>query len=338
MTNELQHDEWQPAAVALAASGELAERARQIVARLAECDLCPHDCRSNRLNGKLGRCRTGALAHVASVCDHHGEEPVLSGERGAGTVFFAGCNLRCVYCQNQQISRQTAGQYPAYTAGQLADAFLQLQALGCHNLDLVSPTHVVAQVVEALARAIPRGLRLPVVYNTNAFETLSTLALLDGIVDIYLPDLKYADDESGRQFSGASGYPDIAIAAIREMYRQVGDLQLDNDGIARRGVIVRHLVLPNRLAGTREALRRLAEEVSPTITVSLMAQYYPTELAAGIPALSRTLTAEEYDEALDAFEEAGLENGWQQELAYAPGTYRPDFRDAHPFEAERKCK
>ncbi|MHB9023342.1 MAG: radical SAM protein [Armatimonadota bacterium] len=313
----------------------MTERALALRARLAACDLCPHQCGCNRLAGEVGRCCTGALAQVASVCDHHGEEPVLSGWGGAGTVFFAGCNLRCVYCQNHQISRQTGGQYPAYTAEELADAFLRLQGLGCHNLDLVSPTHVAAQVVEALALAIPRGLRLPVVYNSNAYESLTTLALLDGIVDIYLPDLKYADDDPARRFSGAPGYPDIAIAAIREMYRQAGDLEIDDDGIARRGVIVRHLVLPHRLAGTREALRRLAEEVSPTVTVSLMAQYYPTAEAAGIPALARTLTAEEYDEALVAFEDAGLENGWQQEPAYAPGTYRPDFREDHPFETDR---
>ncbi|HEY3376101.1 MAG TPA: radical SAM protein [Armatimonadota bacterium] len=268
---------------------------------------------------------------MASICDHHGEEPVLSGTRGAGTVFVAGCNLRCVYCQNHQISQTALDAYPAYTSEELAAGFLQLQRQGCHNLDWVSPSHVVPQLVEALALAIEQGCRLPVVYNSNGYDQLSTLALLDGVIDIYLPDLKYADAGTAQRLSAAPGYPDIAIAAIREMYRQVGALSLDAAGIARRGVVVRHLVLPHNLAGSRDALRRLAEEVSQEITVSLMAQYYPTHRAAEIPELSRTITAAEYDEALDAFAEAGLENGWAQELHDAPESYRPDFQEEHPF-------
>jgi len=322
-----------PVAVRLAASGELSARVEALRARLAACDLCPHACGVDRLTGEVGRCRTGALAHIASVCDHHGEEPVLSGAGGAGTVFVAGCNLRCVYCQNHQISQQAISAFPVYTPEQLADAFLDLQARGCRNLDWVSPTHVVPQLVEALALAIPRGLRLPVVYNSNGYDSIDTLRLLDGIIDIYLPDLKYTDASPATRFSGVPGYPDIALTAIREMYRQVGDLELDAEDIARRGVIVRHLVLPNNLAGTREALRRLAEEVSPTITVSLMAQYYPTHRAERVPELARTITAEEYEDALDAFADAGLENGWAQELDEAPESYRPDFDVEHPFSA-----
>ncbi|MHB9131067.1 MAG: radical SAM protein [Armatimonadota bacterium] len=323
----------QPVAVALSATGELAQRARALSARLMCCDLCPHNCRVNRPAGELGRCRTGALAHIASICDHHGEEPVLSGSGGAGTVFFAGCNLSCDYCQNYQISQGSLQEYPHYTPEELAEALLSLQQRGCHNIDLVSPTHMVAQIVEALALAIPRGLRLPIVYNSNGYDSLDTLALLDGIVDIYLPDLKYADDEPARRFSQAPGYPEVALGAIKEMYRQAGDLVLDTNDLAQRGVIVRHLVLPHNLAGTREVLCRLAEEVSPTITVSLMAQYYPTHRAMGIPELSRTITAGEYDDALDAFADAGLENGWAQALHEAPDTYRPDFTEDHPFES-----
>jgi putative pyruvate formate lyase activating enzyme len=280
----------------------------------------------------LGRCRSGALARIASLCDHHGEEPALSGSCGAGTVFAAGCNLRCLYCQNHQISQGDPLAYPEYTAEDLGHAYLRLQHLGCHNLDWVSPTHMLPPLVQALDIAIDLGLRLPVVYNTNGYDRVDVLHLLDGVVDIYLPDLKYADAATAERLSGAPGYPNIAVVAIREMYRQVGDLTLDEAGVARRGVIVRHLVLPHSLAGTREALRRLAEEVSPTITVSLMAQYYPTHQAATCPELARTITAGEYDDALDAFAEAGLENGWEQEVRDAPDTYRPDFDEDHPFE------
>jgi putative pyruvate formate lyase activating enzyme len=312
---------------------ELAERAHALQAQLVACTLCPHHCGVNRLAGEVGVCRVGAEARIASLCDHHGEEPAISGTRGSGTVFAAGCNLRCVYCQNHQISQGRLADAPVYTAAELADGYLRLQGLGVHNLNWVSPSHVVPQLVAALAFAVPRGYRLPIVYNSNGYDDLTTLALLEGIVDVYLPDLKYADARVGQQLSGVAEYPDAAIAAIAAMYRQVGDLALDDDGVAQRGVIVRHLVLPHGLAGSRTALRRLAEEVSPTITVSLMAQYYPAYHATGVPQLARRITAAEYEEALDAFAEAGLENGWAQDVEDAPETYRPDFRgDEHPFE------
>ena len=319
-----------PGATTLPA-GELLRRAELLRARLAVCDLCPQLCGINRLAGATGRCGTGAQARIASICDHHGEEPVISGTRGSGTVFLAGCSLRCVYCQNCQISQGGPDAYPGYTAEALAAAFLALQGRGCHNVNWVSPTHVTAQLVEALALAIPRGFSLPIVYNSHGYDSLSVLALLDGIVDIYLPDLKYADAETALRLSGAPDYPDSAIAAIREMYRQVGPLLLDEHDLARRGLIVRHLVLPNNLSGTRAALRRLADEVSPEVTVSLMAQYYPTHHAGSQPELARTITDAEYEEALDAFLEAGLENGWAQEPQQAPDSYRPDFQEEHPF-------
>jgi len=315
---------------------DLHERVRALRERLGACDLCPHACGANRLAGETGRCRTGAPARIASACDHHGEEPAISGRHGSGTVFVAGCNLRCVFCQNSEISQGDLTQYPEQTAEEIADTFLRLQRLGCHNLNWVSPTHVVPQLVEALAIAVERGLRLPVVYNSNGYDSLSAVQLLDGIVDIYLPDLKYADGATAERLSGAPGYPDTAIAAIREMYRQAGDLALDENDVARRGVVVRHLVLPGNLAGSRVILRRLAEEVSPTITVSLMAQYYPAHRASSVPELARTITVEEYEEALDAFAAADLENGWAQEVRTAPHYYRPDFREDHPFENQRK--
>jgi putative pyruvate formate lyase activating enzyme len=311
---------------------ELKERVRLLLERLAACDLCPHACGVNRLAGEVGRCRAGARARIASACDHHGEEPAISGRGGSGTVFAAGCNLRCVFCQNAQISQGDLAQYPEQTAAEIADTFLRLQRLGCHNLNWVSPTHVAPQLVEALAVAVELGLRLPVVYNSNGYDSVTVLRSLDGIVDIYLPDLKYADAAVAERLSGAPGYPDAAIAAIREMYRQAGNLELDENDVARRGVIVRHLVLPGGLAGSRAILRRLAEEVSPTVTVSLMAQYYPAHRAGAVPELSRTITVEEYEDALDAFAAAGLENGWAQEVRAAPEYYRPDFRAEHPFE------
>ncbi|OPZ82244.1 MAG: Radical SAM superfamily protein [bacterium ADurb.Bin429] len=311
---------------------DLPARADALRARLAVCDLCPHACGVNRLAGETGLCRIGARARIASICDHHGEEPAISGTRGSGTIFTAGCNLRCVFCQNHQISQGQLTDFVEYTAERLADAYLRLQAMGCHNVNWVTPTHVLPQLVEALAVAVARGFRLPVVYNTNGYDSVEALRLLDGVVDIYLPDMKYADADIARRLSGAPEYPDHAIAAIREMYRQVDPLVLDDDGVAVSGVIARHLVLPNGLAGSREALRRLAQEVSPLLTVSLMAQYYPAHRAMRMEEVARPLTVAEYDDALDAFDAAGLEEGWMQELQ-AEATYRPDFEDeGHPFE------
>lgn len=321
----------QPPVGQLATADKLREQAHMLWQRLATCDICPHQCGVNRLQGEIGRCGVGRLARVASFCDHHGEEPVLSGTRGAGTVFLAGCNLHCVYCQNHQISQPEMQTAPEYSCEALAEVYLALQQQGCHNLAWVSPTHLVPQLVDALLIAMQHGFQLPVVYNTNGYDQVDTLHLLRGMIEIYLPDLKYADPTVAMQLSGAPNYPDVAMLAIQEMYRQVGNLTLDDNGLARQGVIVRHLVLPNGLAGTRAILQRLADEVSPTITVSLMAQYYPTHHAKIMSLLQRTITVAEYDEALEAFTEAGLENGWAQELQSAPENYQPDFNETHPF-------
>ncbi len=314
----------------------LQEIADILTARLRKCDICPHCCGVNRLLGQVGRCAADAECRVASWCDHHGEEPAISGSKGSGTIFAAGCNLKCVFCQNYQISQTGINSYPAYSADKLADVMLQLQSKGCHNINLVSPTHVVPQLASALALAVRDGLDIPVVYNSNGYDRADVIKLLDSFIDIYLPDLKYADAEIAADLSGAPGYPDIAIAAIKEMYRQKGELAIDDNGVAVSGVIVRHLVLPGNLAGSREILARLATEVSPNITVSIMAQYYPTHHAGEYKQypLQRTITADEYEEAIDAFADAGLENGWAQELSEAPGNYQPDFdKEDHPFES-----
>lgn len=324
----------EPGYLVLYRSGELARRAEALEARLAECDICPRECGTNRLAGKLGFCHSGRSPIVAAVCAHHGEEPALSGTRGSGAIFFGNCNMRCAYCQNHQISQDRRAQRSKETdVHTLARHMLYLQnELKCHNINLVSPSHFVPQIMRAVLEAVPLGLRLPLVYNTGGYDSLKTLKLLDGIIDIYLPDLRYASDKWARKFSRARDYAAHNRAAIKEMYRQVGDLVVDEDGVAVRGMIVRHLILPNGIAGSRESLTWLAREVSPTIAVSIMSQYYPAHRAKEVPLLSRTITKAEYAEVVDLVDSLGLENGWLQEMG-AEETYQPDFtRDGHPFE------
>ncbi|MFA5316135.1 MAG: radical SAM protein [Dehalococcoidales bacterium] len=318
--------------LALYRSGELERRLKRLESRLVACDLCPRECRVNRLESEPGFCRAGYLPSVASVCAHHGEEPVLSGTRGSGTVFFSGCNMRCLYCQNHQISQGRASlKNGEMDFDSLAEKLFRLQEEGCHNINFVSPTHFVPQMVRAVLTAVPLGLRLPLVYNSGGYDSVSTLKELDGIIDIYLPDLRYAEEVTARKLSQAPDYPVRARAAIKEMFRQVGDLKVDENGIAVRGLVVRHLVLPNGLAGSRESLEWLAREVSPTVTVSLMSQYRPAHRAFGYPLLSRQISLEEYHEATGCLEEFGITNGWVQEMS-SPESYWPDFeRDGSPF-------
>ncbi len=321
-----------PSYLNLLETGELDRRVERLLELLNSCVACPRNCRVKRLGGMRAICETGRWAEVASWCDHHGEEPCISGTRGSGTVFFAHCNLSCLYCQNHEISQEWPAGQGAKTAEELADIYLDLQERGVHNLNWVSPSHVAPQAVEALALAARRGLRLPVVYNSNGYDSVATLRLLDGIADIYLPDLKYGDGPTANELSKAVGYVPNAQAAIQEMWRQVGPLQLDDDGVARRGLLVRHLVLPNGLSQTGEVLRFLAREVSPQVAVSLMAQFHPSHQAAGHPLLQRTVSAGEYARALRGFEAAGLSEGYLQELD-AHEHYLPDFsRNGHPFE------
>ena len=324
---------FEPGYIALYRSGELKSRTEALEARLISCDICPRECCVNRLEGERGFCNSGYLPLVATVCSHLGEEPAVSGTRGSGTVFFGNCNLRCVYCQNHQISQPRKKQaFTELDCRALAERLIYLQEeLGCHNINFVSPSHFVPQLVRTVLEAVPLGLHLPLVYNTSSYDSLTSLKELDGIIDIYLADLRYASDKWARKYSRAVDYTGHARTAIREMYRQVGELVVDEDGLARKGLIVRHLVLPNGLAGSEDSLTWLVDEVSPMVTVSIMSQYYPAHRALRIPALSRRITAAEYSEVIGLVERLGLENGWVQEMG-SSDSYLPDFaRDGHPF-------
>jgi putative pyruvate formate lyase activating enzyme len=326
--------EYLPSYIALYESGELARRAERLESRLAACDICPRQCAADRLNDKTGSCHSGYLPVVASYCDHHGEEPVLSGTRGSGTIFFGNCNLRCVYCQNYQISQDWRHQNKNRIGfDRLAEIMIHLQDdLKCHNINLVSPSHFVPQIVKALNIAIPAGLKIPLVYNTNSYDSLDTLRELDDIIDIYLPDLKYASDKLARKYSRARHYVENARSTIKEMYRQVGNLQTDENDIALRGLIIRHLILPDDIAGSGKSLEWLADEVSINVAVSLMSQYSPQNKASKIKALSRPISPDEYNNVLEIYERLGFENGWVQQLESAHN-YLPDFfNSSHPFE------
>ena len=323
----------EPGYIALYHSGELERRARRLEARLASCDICPRECRVNRLEGETGFCHSSRLPIVSSFCAHQGEEPVLSGSRGSGTIFFGNCNLRCVYCQNYQSSQDWEKQRSKEVDfSTLAEDMLYLQdELGCHNINLISPSHFVPQIARALTEAVPMGLKLPLVYNTNSYDSIKTLEELDGIISIYLPDLKYASDVYASQLSEAPDYVARSRQAIKEMYRQVGGLVVDKSGLAQRGLIVRHLILPNGLSGSRESLTWLAKEVSSRVTISAMSQYHPIHRAHQFPLLSRSISPSEYQEVLKVMEELGLEKGWTQKMD-AQEDYLPDFeREGHPF-------
>lgn len=293
-------------------SGALLSRVKAAYERLQSCDLCPHDCGVNRLKNETGICGAGLQPKVASANIHRGEEPPISGTRGSGTIFFSGCSLSCRFCQNFPISQFRNGE--ELTTRELADRMLQLQKRRVHNINFVTPTHYLPQILAALWLSIQDGFNLPVVWNSSGYEKVDCLELLDGVVAIYLPDMKYAEDEPARAISSAPGYCDVNRAAVREMLSQVGQLQLDQDGIAERGLIIRHLVLPERQAGSCVTLRWIADNLGQETHIALMSQYFPAHVAAGISGLDRALTPEEYDEAVEALEEAGLENGWVQEL------------------------
>jgi putative pyruvate formate lyase activating enzyme len=294
-----------PAYLALFATGALADRSAEARRHLGACDLCAHDCRVDRLHSIAGAvCRTGSRATLSAWGPHHGEEGPISGRRGSGTIFFSGCNLRCVYCQNWEISQ--AGQGSEASAEELAATMLSLQRQGCHNINLVSPSHVVAQILEALVMACGKGLRLPLVYNTGGYDSMAALALLDGVIDIYMPDLKYGDSRVARRYSKVRDYVAVNQAAIREMHRQVGDLVVDAEGVARRGLLVRHLVLPEGLAGTEAVLRFVADEISRATYVNIMAQYRPCYRAAEFAGIDRRPTAAEFAEALRRAADLGL--------------------------------
>lgn len=285
---------------------ELRVRASSAYARMEHCDLCARRCDVDRMNGDLGVCKTGLQAMVSSYGPHMGEEDPLRGWKGSGTIFFARCNLRCQFCQNHDISQTDAGD--EVTSQELARIMLALQAMGCHNINLVSPSHVVAQILAALPLAVQGGLHSPLVYNSGGYDSLETLKLLDGIMDIYMPDMKFANGGHAKKYSRAGNYPQVNRAAVREMYRQVGDLQLDEDGLATRGLLVRHLVLPRNLAGTQQIVNFLSDEISKTTYLNLMAQYHPAYNANRYPELNRRITSSEYNAAVRMAKEAGLTN------------------------------
>jgi len=285
-------------------SGKLAERVEAARALLKNCRLCPRHCGINRPADEMGKCHTGKLAVVSSYGPHFGEEAPLVGKHGSGTIFFTNCNLKCLFCQNYSISQ--IGDGTEVSDEELAGMMLALQSRGCHNINLVSPTHVVPQILQGLEIAINLGLRLPLVYNSGGYDSVETLEILDGIIDIYMPDTKYSDEKIAEELSGIKNYPAINQAALREMHRQVGDLQIDEDGIAIRGLLIRHLVLPHGLAGTKEIMKFIAEDLSLNSYVNVMAQYHPRHKAFQIPQLARPLSKQEFLEAIELAERAGL--------------------------------
>ncbi len=287
-------------------SGELHRRVEQALAGLENCRVCPWDCEIDRLADKKKVCRTGRYARVSSHFPHFGEEDCLRGWNGSGTIFFAWCNLRCVFCQNYDISQQEAGTEVG--PEQLAEMMLELQEMGCHNINLVTPEHVVPQILEALPFAIEGGLNLPIVYNTSAFDSLDSLHHMEGVVDVYMPDFKYWREDQAKRYVKSPKYPSAARAAIWEMHRQVGDLRFDSHGMAIRGVLVRHLVMPDGLEETREIVRFLSEDISPDTYINLMAQYHPAGKVNSekYQEINRPITTEELEEAYRIAREAGL--------------------------------
>ena len=321
----------------LLAENKLEQRVLALENLLASCTICPKDCGNNRLNDEIAACYSGRLPIVSSYTAHFGEEPCLSGTNGAGNIFFGNCNLRCFYFQNYQISQTWKTQKKnEITHERLAEMMLELQERGCHNIGFVSPTHFAPQMARGILLAAQQGLTLPIVYNTNAYDSVEVLRLLDGIVDIYLPDLKYADSDAGFQYSKVRDYKEHARAAIKEMHRQMGDtLHFGDDGLLKSGLLIRLLVLPNGIADVESNLRWIRDELSPKTAISLMAQYYATNKAATDERyilLSRRISESEWFEAVSLLEDLGMEEGFMQEYESASHYYRPDFTDAEkPF-------
>ncbi|MBN1106492.1 MAG: radical SAM protein [Deltaproteobacteria bacterium] len=294
----------EPSYLNLYRAGRLRERADLALRLMKSCSLCPRECRVNRLEGEMGFCETGRRARVASYNAHFGEEAPLVGSRGSGTIFISSCNLLCSFCQNYDISHGNEGV--EVEPEQMAAMMIRLSQSGCHNINVVTPTHVVPQLLEALLCAVPQGLSIPLVYNSSGYDKRETLALLEGVFDIYMPDFKFWDGKWAERYCRAPDYGEVAVRAIREMHRQVGDLVVDDRGIAARGLLLRHLVMPHGIGGTREIMRFLAEEISPDTYVNVMDQYRPCGEASRDEFINRGLTAREFRDATDAAREAGL--------------------------------
>ncbi len=312
-----------PGYLKLFQNGELTKRVGQLRALFSPCRLCPFKCNVDRTKGEKGRCQASSKVKVARALPHFGEEPVISGSKGSGTIFFSHCNLKCCFCQNYQISHEALGQ--EHSVEELADMMLILQAKGCHNLNLVSGTHFLPLIAQALFLAAAQGLLLPVVYNTNGYEEVEVLRLLEGIVDIYLPDVKYAQDAAAVKYSAAENYTRINLQALQEMFRQAGYLVTGEKGMALKGLIVRHLVLPGRLSGTGQVLKSLKKQFGTRISISLMGQYIPCYQAHRFQEISNRTSEKEYSQALKTLEALGFENGWIQQWESLDRDFFPDF-------------
>lgn len=289
-----------------------------------KCNMCPFKCNVTRENKNLGVCKIGNKIKVSKVSTHLWEEPCISGTKGSGAIFFTGCNLRCLFCQNYKISRE-ACKGEEISEEDLANIFLEKQKEGVHNINLVSPTSYTEYIRNSIIIAKKKGLKIPIVYNSNGYENVETLKTLEGLIDVYLPDFKYADDIIAKEYSGAINYTKNAVLAIKEMYRQVGNAKFNKDGIIEKGIIIRHLVLPNNIENTKKVLEIIANEIDKAVYVSLMGQYIPKDNAIKYEKLNRKVTKEEYDEVIEYFFEVGLKNGFTQELSSASDEYIPDF-------------
>ena len=291
--------------------------------KLKKCEICPHNCKVNRLDGKMGRCKCGDKVKIALASVHRFEEPCISGKNGSGTVFFSGCNLNCKFCQNYEISQLGKGK--EITIEELSKVFIKQQAKGVHNINLVTPTMYVYQIIEAIKIARKNGLNIPIIYNSNGYENVQTIKDLEGYIDVYLPDLKYYDNEIGLKYSGIKNYFQYASKAILEMYNQVGSPKFDENGIITSGVMIRHLVLPNNIENSKNVLRWIKENINEDVYINIMAQYFPTYKAKDIKELNRKLTKEEYEEIENFVYELDIKNGYMQELGEHEEEYVPDF-------------
>jgi putative pyruvate formate lyase activating enzyme len=290
---------------------------------IEKCEICPHNCKVNRLEGKIGRCKATDKVKIALASVHNFEEPCISGTNGSGTVFFSNCNLKCVFCQNYKISQQGLGR--EISIEELADIFIEQQNKKVENINLVTPTMYIYHIIEAIKIARKKGLNIPIVYNTNGYENVETIKKLNGYIDIYLPDLKYYDNDLAFKYSGIKNYFENATEAIKEMYNQVGAPVLDENGIMKKGVIIRHLVLPNNLQNSKDVLKWINDNIDNKVFVSVMAQYFPTHRAKDFPELNRKLTKEEYEEIENFLYSLNLDNGYIQELGEHEEEYVPDF-------------
>ena len=295
----------------------------KILTNLERCNICPHKCQVNRIKGQIGKCKSGNKVKIALYSIHNFEEPCISGKNGSGTIFFSNCNLNCVFCQNYEISQ--LGQGKEFEINELADIMIKEQEKGVENINLVTPTSYIIQIAESIKIAKGKGLKIPIVYNTNSYENIESLKLLDGLVDIYLPDLKYYYNKLGKRYSNVENYFEIATNAILEMYRQVGNVQIDSNGILQKGVVIRHLVLPNHIENSKKVLKWIKENIDNKVFVSIMAQYFPTYKAKNIEKINRKLTKKEYQEIMEYVDSIGLDNGYVQELGEHEEKYVPKW-------------